>query len=105
MLCGSHELGLGFNRAWASHGDEVVPADFEIPHPHNRLPALRIFQYIRGFGKSCLPTFAHPMRSVPGKIKATSVDHPSHPPKGGDAVCVTHRTYHCVFSGGMNICL
>src|SRR6185312_10469995 len=33
-------LLLGLDRTWTGHGDEVAAADFEIQHPHNRLPAL-----------------------------------------------------------------
>ena len=71
MMGGGHELELGLNRAGASHGDELVAADFKIEHRHHSLLALRTFENIGCLGKSFLPTFAHSAASIPGKRQTT----------------------------------
>ncbi len=43
MVGDGNELKLGLNRAGASHGDELIAADFQIEHRHDGLLAPRTF--------------------------------------------------------------
>ena len=58
-MSGGQELGLGFHRARPSHGDEFIPADFDVERADNGLLSPCGLQYIRAFGKEIVPAFAH----------------------------------------------
>ena len=84
MVGRGHQLELGFNRAGASHGDELVAADLQIEHRDHRLLAPVALQNIGCFGKSFLPIFAHRVRSVLGKLQATRKKGDPPQSKGGE---------------------